>query len=321
EFFLAMGVYFLSRLGKGQSALLCGLALSAAFACRPTGIFFLAAVGVYLLITDRKALKSLVVGALPLLLAVVFYNYHYFGNFHTFGQSISGAENAMAMTGSDRVWQTPLWLGAAGFLVCPSRGLVFYSPFVLFAFPTFYLVWRRKELSFMRPVVVALAALLLLTFKYYKWWGGWTFGYRLFVDTMPIFAVMLVPIVDWLWRRRFVMPVFMVLLGWSIFVQIIGAYAYNVVDWNLQPNRYVVSFKREGTQKTVFSEDEAVRILRSSADGGTYERMGRNVDELQHRHRLWSLKDSQIVYYIRNFASSRRQKQVFIEEGIMDPER
>ena len=89
EFFLAMGVYFLSRLGKGQSALLCGLALSAAFACRPTGIFFLAAVGVYLLITDRKALKSLVVGALPLLLAVVFYNYHYFGNFHTFGQSIS----------------------------------------------------------------------------------------------------------------------------------------------------------------------------------------------------------------------------------------
>ena len=65
-------------------------------------------------------------------------------------------------------------------------------------------------------------------------------------------------------------------------------------------------------------EAEAHRILRSSGPGKVV-RLLLDVDQPEHRHRLWSVGDSQILHYVRHFAESRKQKRRYIRQALSDP--
>ena len=65
--------------------------------------------------------------------ALATYNTYFLGSPFRFGQSEAGHALALEKTGLPGVWQTPLWDGAAGLLLSPSRGLFFFSPFLLLA--------------------------------------------------------------------------------------------------------------------------------------------------------------------------------------------
>ena len=279
--FLAMGAYFLSRVGgPGRGALWCGLALGAAFVCRPTSLIVLGAVGLWLLLAHRRALLPFCLGALPLLAAVAAYNAYYLGAPWIFGQSQIAPVIAQHKTGSPEMWPTPLFTGLAGILVSPSRGLFVYSPFLLFALWGAVAAWRDARFRALRPLTLALPAILCLEAKHFDWWSGWSFGYRHLVDLAPLLVLLLVPITAAVLRRRALLALFAVLLAWSVGVQVLGAFAYNLSGWNAR----------------VVAGQEAPL----------------DVDRPEHRHRLWSITDSQIPYYLGHFREARelRQKKI-----------
>ena len=81
EFFLAMGTYLFLRSRRHRSwALGSGLAYALAVACRPTSVLVVIAIGVYLVIVDRRSLALYVLGGLPIAVALAGYQAYYHGS-------------------------------------------------------------------------------------------------------------------------------------------------------------------------------------------------------------------------------------------------
>ena len=84
------------------------------------------------------------------------------------------------------------------------------------------------------PLQLATVLLILVTSKWYDWWGGSTYGYRSIVDTAPFFALLMVPVIERVIANRRMWMLFGVLLLWSITVQFVGAYSYSLSGWTEQ---------------------------------------------------------------------------------------
>jgi len=319
EFFLALGLLLLTRIRAGNRfAALCGLACAAAVVCRPTSAILAAAIGIYLLIADRKAMLWYLLGALPLAVLMGAYNQYYLGSPFEFGQFAGSAGVAARQIGSRDIWQARPWVGAAGTLFSPSRGLMIYSPFIALALVGAIAAWRRKELSALRPLTVAVVAELCLVSCYFNWWAGWSYGPRYLADTGPAMALLLMPAMSWILHRKAVAAIFAVLLAWSVCVQVVGAFAYNVVGWNGRLAGYEVRLAGQSAPVLADDETQVRRILRSSGPGKVVPVL-LDIDQPEHRHRLWSVGDSQILYYIRHFTESRKQKKRQSQQALEDP--
>jgi hypothetical protein len=316
EFFLAMGTFFLTRIGRGKAmAAACGLAYAAAVVCRPTSAVVVVAVGVYLLVADRKALLLYTLAGLPVAAGLGWYNGYYHGSPVSFGRGPLDQKVARVKTGSDDLWQTPLWEGAAGLLLSPSRGLLTHSPFVGVAFAGLVAVWRHPRYGALRPLAVALVALLLIAFKWFDWWGGYCFGYRPIVDTMPLFAVLFVPVIDGIVARKVALATFLVLLAWSVLVQVVGAFAYDPLVWNQKLQGYWV-YLPESNEPLVVADQAAAEQIAATRPVRNVVEVNGSVDKRENRYRLWSVSDNQIFYFLRNFAAARETKRRNMESWL-----
>jgi hypothetical protein len=323
EFFLALGTLFLIRLGRGQGrwkdAALCGLAYSAAVVCRPTSLVVAAAAGVYLLIAARRLVLTYVLAALPLGLALAAYNTYYLGSPLKTGQGEAGKVVARQKTGSQALWQTPLAEGTAGLMVSPSRGLLVFSPWVIFALGGAAAAWwRRGAFAPLMGLTLGTLGLLVIAFKWFDWWGGWCFGYRPIVDTMPLLAVMLVPAMNWICRKKAALVTFLVLLAWSVTVQVLGAWAYNLETWNAPVSAFDVYLPGEFTPEVVADSDQVQRIA-ATRPVEYVNPITADIDKPQHRRRLWSLTDNQIRHLMASFTESRRVKHREMEDWLRYP--
>ncbi len=312
-FFLTLGTYGLLRAGERRLfAALCGLAYAAAVVCRPTSAVYVVAAGTWLLIAQRKALLPFVLAGLPIGIALAAYNTHYLGSPVDFGQAERGKAIAQYKTGSEDVWRVSAMPGnAAGQLVSPSRGLLVYSPFVVFAIWGGVRAWRDPSFAFLRPLTIGVAAAMLISFAWFDWWGGWSYGPRLLVDTMPFVALCLAPVMGRVALSRRLLAVFVLLVGWSVYAQVLGAFAYDLQGWNA-PKRFEVRVPGEDQPRRVSTEAEARRLAQEAG----VPRVGvlhEDVDRPEHRHRLWSVADSPIVYYTTHFMEARRAKQAMIK--------
>ncbi len=330
ELFLAMSIYFFVRargasvnhpsarpLAKGEKgqkvvhrqhpALTAAAAASGAAAvlCRPTSAIVVLAMAAYLLWVDRKALVVFALAGAPFAMALAAYNAYYLGSPLSFGQMEFAEWLARGKTGSPEVWQTPLWLGATGHLVSPSRGLLVFSPFFVFVAWGLWLVWRQKELGVLRPLSLAALAILCVESKHFDWWSGWSYGYRHIVDLTPLLALFLAPVVERLPKHKWLLAVFAVLVGWSVGVQLLGATAFNGVEWN---NRlaYQVYLPGRDEPVTVLDEKRAREMLTSPAAWVAPVEL--NIDNPKNRYRLWSLRDNQILCYLQHFREGRSRR-------------
>jgi len=323
EFFLALGTLLLVRIDRGKrNAALCGLAYACAVACRPTSVIVVFAVGVYLLIAKRRSVLPYVLGALPVALLLAGHNAYYFGSPFTFGQGLAGGEVAKFKTGSPELWRLPIisaefWEAAAGLMVSPSRGLLVYSPIMLLAFWGLVVVWRRKEYTAFRPLTVALAGLLGIAFCWFDWWGGWAYGYRPIVDTMPIFALLLIPVADAVCQRKWLVGIAAVLLVWSISVQILGAWAYNLSGWN---QRLTARLAVPGRRQPLVVHHQALAQRWRETGAKLLASESADIDQQTNRHRLWSVSDCQILHYLRHFNAERAAKREMVRQWIQRPE-
>jgi hypothetical protein len=310
EFFVALGIYFLVRIQGGRIfALWCGLAFGAAVLCRPTCAVFVIAIGVYLITVDRRSAMLFIVGGLPMAIAVGIYNSYYFGTPWSFGQTESALLDAYFKIGSQvtSVWCTPLHVGLAGHLFSPSRGLLIYSPFIIFSIWGMWKAWREDEYLPLRPLFFGVIGIILIQSKWFDWWSGWSYGYRHIVDTAPIFAIFLIPVIDAALKNKLRKTAFYALLGWSICIQVVGAFAYDLSSWNAK-TVYKVQISQNAPPVFLDKPWEVLDLIKSK-NAKILEQERMDIDHPKYRYRLWSLRDNMILWYAQHFNSSRAMKK------------
>jgi hypothetical protein len=114
-----------------------------------------------------------------------------------------------------------LWQGIAGLLISPGRGLFLYAPVLLMMLPAIPSFFRHHRAEAALAGAIILVHLLLYG-KWFMWHGGYAWGPRFMVPTLPFFVIGMAPVIEWAresiwWRRGF-----LVLASLSGMIQILG---------------------------------------------------------------------------------------------------
>lgn len=196
-------------------ALGAGLLLGLIASNRPPDVILAAALGAYGLFWAgrRRAALLFATAALPMVV-VLLYNLAMAGN-------VAGG---YGLIGKARFFQHDLLPGLAGLLISPTRGLLLFSPFLLFL----VLAWRhvpreRHERGLTLAMSVGVIIQILLYAKS-DWRSGLSWGPRYMTDLLPLLIWMLVPVVTAL--RGAGRVVFLLAVGVAVALEAIGAFSY-----------------------------------------------------------------------------------------------
>src|SRR5262249_45606683 len=109
------------------------------------------------------------------------------------------------------------------------------------------------------------------------------------------------------------LAIYLTLLTWSIGVQVIGAFAYDLVGWNYRWLGQRVLMPGRSTPMTVMDAAELQHALGQGAS--TLGQIQGDIDLPQYRYRLWSLTDNEIGYYFKHFWASREIKHALMQQA------
>jgi MFS family permease len=225
---------YLILLARRRPALIqiAGVPLALAYIARPTNSVSVVLLSLYVLLTYRRYFIGYVLGAALIAAPFVAFNlsvYHAaLSNYYRWFQDFSGSTLGEALIGQ--------WIS-------PSRGLLIFSPIVALSFYGIYLKVRQRTLDRLDQFLIAIIALHWLSISIWPiWWGGWTFGPRMFADMLPYLIYFMIPVfaafAAWSPARRRVTAVAgCMLIGYSAFVHYRGANSWETLfEWNAQPS-------------------------------------------------------------------------------------
>ena len=217
---------------------------------RPTAAAFALAGFAFVALHDRRALAAFASGLAGGIVPAVAWNLTFFHN-------VIGGYVPNLATVSPAVSNVAGAL--AGELFSPNRGLLVFTPLVVFAVIGAVRAARAKTSDASLLVLLAGAsALLCVVYAYYPlWWGGWCYGPRFLTDTMPVACLLL----------AYALPSFSRALAGALFVTIAVSIAVQVVGAN------------------------------SGIQGARWNAAPRNIDN--DPARVWDLSDLQIVWNAR----------------------
>jgi hypothetical protein len=214
--FLTIALWLITREDTLPIAL-AGLPLGFAVFNRPVNMLIVVPLAAVILWRFRRAILPFCAAAAVPAALMVWYSIYYWGSVTTFGQYPSGD----LFTGR-------MGPGIAGLLVSPSRGLFVFTPLFLFSAVMLVVVLRHPRRD---PLLTAMAASILMTLllysKWYSWWGGSCFGYRLLTELTPFLVILLA--VGWerfFAARRLLRPLLIVAAALSLYFHLLGAFYY-----------------------------------------------------------------------------------------------
>jgi len=216
--------------------LLAGLAAGGAELCRTVNGIGVMVLSVTAVRFFRRDSLYFIAPALLLTGALLGYNMFIFGSWKG-GDSVLHTLHWQLDHVSGGSWSTPLSVGLPGQLISPSRGLLIFSPFLIFGFWGMLSIGRRPGISWRLIAWTVPAPLLMLIVfaKYAVWWGGNAhYGARYQIETYPFFLLYIAAVWPSLTRRRWLRYLFIFLLLYSLAVQWIGAFCYPS-EWASKP--------------------------------------------------------------------------------------
>lgn len=96
---------------------------------------------------------------------------------------------------------TPLLTGLFGLTLSPFRGLFWYSPALLLAFPGGLVLWRRN--GRLAALLLAICGAQVILFALWSSWeGGVVWGPRFLLPIVPLLALLAAPLVEAAWTQR-----------------------------------------------------------------------------------------------------------------------
>ncbi|HXT35062.1 MAG TPA: hypothetical protein VN837_05755 [Chloroflexota bacterium] len=166
--------------------------------------------------SDRPAIRwrRLAAFSLPVAVSLAFSGWY---NLVRFGGILNDGH---ATNAADRLLLHP-WVGIVGMTISPGKGLLWYSPTILFALvalPRFYARHRATA-----RVALSMALLSLVPYLFVPdWYGGDAWGPRFVLPVLPLLmlpAVECPPLLLATWRRRAAAAV---VILWSLTMQVTG---------------------------------------------------------------------------------------------------
>lgn len=216
--------------------------LSWSFFVRPTAIAAIVPITVWMLWRYRRhALVFLATGGA------------WFAGFLIHSQTVFGRWLPAYYQRGERLGLDTLDLGLAANLASPGRGLLVYSPWLLF---TLYLVIRHgrrlphRGLAF--TAAAAISCHILIVSSNSNWWAGTTYGPRFTTETIPFWV--LLTVLGWRaaldhvsatrWHHRLAWAAALALLIPSWTFHGAGAWSKSWVPWNSLPTQIAWQPKR-----------------------------------------------------------------------------
>jgi hypothetical protein len=160
------------------------LPLAMAFVIRPTNSIAVVLFSAYVLVFHHRFFMRYVLWSLVIAVPFLVFNWN------VYGALVSPYYRPQRVGGS------PYFAEAlAGNLISPARGLLVFSPVFLCSFVGVWLKIGGKALERIDYVLVAVIVLHWLLISSFKhWYGGHSFGPRLFSDMTPFLVYFLVPV-------------------------------------------------------------------------------------------------------------------------------
>jgi hypothetical protein len=162
-----------------------------------------------------RAAAWLAAGALVPLALVIAYNRAVIGN-------LSGGYTAV-LAPAGFLTHSP-WSGFAGLLISPARGLLVFTPFLLFAPLGLSRRLRKPADRTLAALLAAAVVAQLILYAFADWRAGASWGPRWLTDVLPILIWMLAPAP--LFLRAPARAALVVTMAASLAVQAIGAFWY-----------------------------------------------------------------------------------------------
>src|ERR1700733_2780432 len=181
---------------------LCGACAAAAFVIRPTNIVLLPALAMALLLAHATLTQHIRLLVLPLFAGLLLAGY----NLYVFHR-LSGSYAVAAVSGS-------ILPGLAGLFLSPGRGLLIYTPVVVFTLCAFLpgASAARSQHSLLLGTATVFVVLELLALSEsivispsIVWWGGYCWGPRMLTELIPALIILMafgVSAIDRPWPRR-----------------------------------------------------------------------------------------------------------------------
>ncbi len=156
----------------------------------------------FIKMSNRWQLYRVVLGAVPLGLVFMGYNYLTFESVIPTGYNYSINWQAEHQTGFLSL-TAPTLDRLYGLTFSPFRGIFLLSPFLLLAVPGLLMMWQRRDEQ--RGTVITLLLVIGSFFLYngasVMWWGGFTVGPRYLIPMLPFMALPIAFALNWLLER------------------------------------------------------------------------------------------------------------------------
>jgi hypothetical protein len=201
-----------------------GFAMGAAFLCRPSALLATGSMGIALFSRRRTDGVAFGVVAGTVILGIGIWLQSIYGH-------PLGGYGLMNMQAGN--WGHSIFEGIAGNLISPSRGVLFFFPYLLFL-PLAAALVRRDQSArrWWLASFISAAGTFGMASVYKNWWGGWSNGPRLMTEGAPFLALLFIPVWEnWsrLGRIRFL---FLGSVLFAIATQVLFAYSPRVHSWS-----------------------------------------------------------------------------------------
>ncbi|MCY1033941.1 hypothetical protein OV207_20980 [Corallococcus sp. BB11-1] len=212
-----------------RTAFLLGLSVAVAYACRPTHSLSVLVVTGFMALRYRRQLPAYFAGAAVIAIPFCAYNL-----------SVYGALLSPYYRHALDPLASRFFMALAANLVSPSRGLLIFSPFLVFSVVGFVQLWRGKRLEPYEVVFALIPVLHWVAISAFPiWWAGHSIGPRFFTDVLPYLVYFLAfPVQTALEapaKHRALIGVFSVMAVFSLFVHWRSSVSFDVHYWNSYP--------------------------------------------------------------------------------------
>jgi len=222
---LNMGIYFFLKFSDNYSKVymfLAGILLSLSVVNRPTNAVIVGLLSIYFLY--RYKLKYFMYFFIAVLIPIILYliyNNYYFISLGNQGYITQFIRNMTARFPESFF----------GSLFSPSKGIFIYTPVFLFSIIGFIVSIKNKNWFYITTGITITLYILILS-KWNHWYGGYSFGYRMFVDLISLFVILLVPYIksDYYEKTK---VIFVISVIWSFMIQLMGVAFFDGIWHNL----------------------------------------------------------------------------------------